>query len=234
MKSLLSVSILLLLAAGCVSLKPAGVKRKTEHDAIQAAHLTCYSPPDSSYLFKATLDIKKHHLTGLLVIKQIESFPDSELPQGSSPVSPREGNGNISGTCRIVFVNEVGMTYFDLEMTAESFRVISSFDALNKKALINIFETDFRMLNYTGGLDNEKFFSQACTGNLVSSGKAGKYKSWRTYTPMGDTLLKTSAKSTIADPVMITYDKYINGFPSKIIIENPVIGLKLMLRKLSL
>jgi len=125
------------------------------------------------------------------------------------------------------------MTFFDIEMTPDSFRLVSCFESLNKKALMKIIETDIRMLTWDGSLKNEKLYRQDVTNNKVVSGKAGKYKTWQTLSPSGDTLWATAAKSTIADPVIISYDKYKDGFPLKITIENPFIGMKLSLRKLT-
>ncbi len=222
---------MLLLIAGCVSIKPENLKRETlemRHESLDILRLT-------SHVFKATLDIKKHHLTGLLVIKRMDSlFTPPPAQKGNTPPAapPQTGRGVCAATYRIVFVNEVGMTFFDLEMKADSFNVISCFASLNKKALMHIFETDFRILLWSGALKNENFYRQATTNNLVVLGKAGKYHAWQTYSAAGDTLYRIAARSNIADPAIITFDKYKDGFPLKIIIENPVIGMKLSFRKL--
>ena len=230
MKNLWSGSLLALSLAGCVTIKPPDVTHNQPPVTCGTSPVTCYTPPSSSHLFKATLDIRKHHLTGLLLIKRTDTIGGSGIVSGDTL---RTGAGDAPGIYRIVFFNEVGMTFFDLEMKAESFSVISCFGSLNKKTLVNILETDFRILIRTGRPGKEKTYRQAGTHNLVIAGKAGKYKTWQTYTPSGDTLLKTSSKSTIADPVMITFGHYDDGFPKKILIENPVIGLTLSLRKLS-
>jgi hypothetical protein len=130
-------------------------------------------------------------------------------------------------------MNEVGMTFFDLELQPGSFRVVSCFESLNKKALMKIIETDIRVLTCSGSLNDQKIYRQEGTNNLIVNGEAGKYKTWQTWSPSGDTLWVTSAKSTIADPVTITYDKYKDGSPLKITIENPFIGMKLVLKKLT-
>jgi hypothetical protein len=225
MKCSWSVSIfLVLLVAGCVSIKPSHVARDVSSIALHASRITKYRPPLASDLFKATLDIKKHHLTGLLVIKRMALAPP--------PTPPQTGRGDSSGVYRIVFMNEVGMTFFDLEMKKDSFKVVSCFESLNKKALMKIFETDFRMLTWNGMLKNEQVYREEGTNCLVVSGVAGKYKTWQTYSSMGDTLYATNAKSTIADPVLINFVKYSEGMPVKITLENPFIGMKLLLRKL--
>lgn len=230
MKNSWFISVVFLLAAGCVSIKPLHVSRcklpvAGSTPLVPGSGLlgVRYAAPVASNLYKATLDIKKHHLTGLLVIKRMATIP---------PAPSQTVGGDSSGIYRIVFMNEIGMTFFDLEMKTDSFKVVSCFGPLNKKALMRIFETDFSMLTRTGPMKNEKMYRQAGTNNLVVSAGAGKYKIWQTYSPSGDTLFTTAAKSTIADPVIITYNKYKDGLPLKITIENPFIGMKLILRKL--
>jgi hypothetical protein len=223
MKSLWSISFLALVISGCISIKPLNVTPDQSTVTPYISKGESLTFPDSSYLFKATLDIRNHHLTGLLLIKQMVA---------PSPTSLQQNRKDSTGIYRIVFVNEVGMTYFDLEMRTDSFKVISCFTSLNKKSLLRIFETDFRILTWRGTLYREKCYRQAATDARVISGKVRKYVVWQTFSPAGDTLFKTSAKSTIADPVFITYDKYSHGFPLKITLENPFIGMKLTLRKL--
>jgi hypothetical protein len=226
MRNSWSVSIFMLFLAGCVSVKPSHITRDTLQVTCYALRVTHYTPPAANQLFKATLDIKKHHLTGLLMIKRMDTLTPPPAP-------PQTGRGERFPVFRIVFMNEVGMTFFDLEMKPESFKVVSCFESLNKKALMKIFETDFRMLLWDGPLKNGKGFIQEGTNNMVFSGMAGSYHAWQTYSPGGDTLYATSAKSTIADPAILTFEQYKDGFPIKITIENPFIGMKLSLRKLS-
>jgi hypothetical protein len=212
--------------AGCVSIKPPHVIRDTSQVTHHASRVTKFTPPDASHLYKATVDIKKHHLTGLLVIKRMDTITPALSP------SPKVKE-NFSGTYRIVFMNEVGMTFFDLEMQPDGFKVVSCFSSMNKKALINILETDFRMLIGSGPLQSGKIYRQSGTNNMVEAGHSGKYKTWQTYSPAGDTLFSTAAKSNIADPVFICFDQFRDGFPGKITFQNPVIGMKLSLRKLA-
>jgi len=220
MKNLLCSSLILILLAGCVSIKPGKLYRDKVNGNVLTG-VTRYTPPTSSYLFKATLDIKKHHLSGLLVVKRMT---DSLAIQGGDNGSP---------TYRVVFMNEIGMTFLDLELAAKEMRVVSCFESLNKKALMKILETDLRVLNLESQLSDPTFYHQELTGNQVIKGKSDRYNLYQTYSPGGDTLLATSAKTTIADPVRITYEKYVEGFPSNITIENPFIGLKLVLKRLS-
>ncbi len=220
MRSLWLISILLILAAGCVSIKPKGLTR-IETGTRDTGHGTESSHLSRFTLYKATLDIRKHHLTGLLVVKRMDSATSAvNAAPASYPVY------------RIVFANEIGMTFFDFELRQDCFKVISCFESLNKNALIKIFETDFRLLTGIDSLQKVNYYLQPERNMRVISAKAGSYKIWQTYSQPGDTLHQTAGKSNIADPVIISFLKYADGFPSKITVENPFIGMKLSLRLL--
>ena len=226
MKSLWFISILFLLIAGCVPIKPLNVTR-------DKSRITHYASPVTNNLFKATLDIKKHHLTGLLLIKRMDAPPPPPQTEIAPPPTPSQtGIGEKGGIYRIVFANEMGMTFFDLEIQPDSFKVVSCFESLNKKALMKIFETDFRLLAGIDPVQNEKVYRQKATNNQILYSKSGRYKIWQTYSPSGDTLYSTAGKSSFADPVIIMYFNYKAGFPSKITIKNPVIGMNMSLRLL--
>ena len=226
MKNSWFLSILLvLLAMGCESIQPSHITHDQSRVIRDGSYVTHYASPLTSHLFRATLDIKKHHLTGLLLIKRM----DSTAPSGT-PIPVWGGAGG--GVYRIVFANEIGMTFFDLEMQRDSFKVISCFESLNKKALMKIFETDFRLLTGIDPVQHKKIYRQTTTNNRIFFSKAGRYKIWQTYSPSGDSLYTTAGKSTFADPVIIKYFNYEAGFPSRITFENPVIGMNMSLRLL--
>jgi len=87
-------------------------------------HSTCFASLSfDKALFKASLDIRKQHLSGFLLIKRTSDTSH-----------------------RIVFANEIGMTLFDFAFHQEAFQVHYIFEPLNKKALVRIFEKDFRQL----------------------------------------------------------------------------------------
>ena len=240
MKFLWFISLLILvIPSSCVRIKPPDLTRIREVPESASGKLTRHSGPSwiksyfrndstnnnhsSSYLFKASLDIKKHRLSGLLVIKQMD------------PVSQSNDQDQFSGPVyRVVFANEIGMTFFDLEITQKGLRVINCFKSLNKKALMKILETDFRLLTGIDPVKHKKIFRQSFSNNVAISGKTQKYSTWHTFSSKGDTLFKTAGRSTIADPVIITYENFADASPIKITIENPVIGLKLLLRRLTI
>jgi hypothetical protein len=74
-------------------------------------------------LYKGSLDISKHHLSGLFYLKRVS---------GSS--------------VRILFSNELGMNFFDLELKGDKFIVHSCFPSLDRASLLKLLENDFRLL----------------------------------------------------------------------------------------
>lgn len=71
--------------------------------------------------YKTTIDVLKNHLSGILVSKL---------------------SGDTS--LRLVYVNEFGMKYFDMEFLQQKTIIHYVFEPLNKKALLSSLETNFR------------------------------------------------------------------------------------------
>jgi len=69
------------------------------------------------------LDIGKHKLSGLLLMKKV---PDSSI--------------------RIIFTNEIGMKFFDFEFRDGKFIIHYIFPSMNKKMLISLFRKDFTLI----------------------------------------------------------------------------------------
>ena len=84
---------------------------------------------DSSFskgLYKATMDIGKNHLTGFIFVKKISDT-----------------------SYRVLFNNEIGMTYFDLEFFPGVFVVHSCFPSMDRKSLLKLLGNDFGILFFT-------------------------------------------------------------------------------------
>ena len=81
---------------------------------------------DSSFekaLYKGSLDISKHHLSGLFFLKRVSM-----------------------NSVRIIFSNELGMNFFDFELKGDEFIIHSCFPTLDRKSLLKLLENDFRLL----------------------------------------------------------------------------------------
>ncbi len=221
------------LLVGCISVKPPDLSRvagSPHVNTVVGANTDAINPAPTSApflsfdkgLYKATMNIKNRELSGLLLIKRMDSVVDEP---GMRAVSER--------TYRVVFANEIGLTFFDLEVSANSYRVIQCFESLNRKALQNILMNDLRVLLDLYAARPSQIYLQTRTGHQVVMIKEGNLQLWQTRNHAGDTLLSLSGKSNVANPVHIDFREYQSGAPKKIILENRFIGLRLTMRKIS-
>ncbi|MBE0648090.1 MAG: hypothetical protein IH596_09920 [Bacteroidales bacterium] len=212
--------LITILLTGCQSVKPRHLSpiaaQQSNGTSLPTANCqlpTLFSSPTfEKALFKASLDIGKHHLTGLVFVKAI---PDTGY--------------------RVVFSNEFGMTYFDVETRETRLQINYCFEPLNKKMLWKILETDFLLLldAKKGSFDGECFV-QGTTNYLVYKRKAGNLKRWDIYNPTGDTLLEIRGKRSVADPALISFTNYRDTSPFRITLVNDIIKLKLSLSLISI
>ena len=76
-----------------------------------------FSTPGTELLYKAQIDISKNHFSGLFAIR----------------IFPNE-------TYRVVFLNELGMKFFDLETGSNGLIVHHCFDVFRRTAILNVLE----------------------------------------------------------------------------------------------
>ena len=150
------ISILgLLFLAGCGSIKPAGLEKlPVVSDAVRP--VSPFRFIGEGTLFRASIDIRKHHLTGLMLIKRMDT-----LVAGNSIAD--------EGVYRVVFASEIGMTFFDLEIRSGELTVISCFESLNKKGLMKILRTDLSLLTTAAEFLPQKQYRQVPSGDVVFS-----------------------------------------------------------------
>lgn len=73
--------------------------------------------------FKATIDVLKNHLTGIIIVKQTDS-----------------------ASTHIIFVTEIGMKMFDFEWKNDEMKSVYVFEPLNKPKLINVLQANFKSI----------------------------------------------------------------------------------------
>ena len=86
-----------------------------------------FTDDSTSYLYKTSAHIYGHYLSGLLLIRHFS-------------------NDNY----RIVFTNELGVKFFDLEFSNNEFIVHFAMKKLDKKPVMKVLENDFRLLLAVG------------------------------------------------------------------------------------
>lgn len=179
------------------------------------------SPLFEKALFKASLDIREHHLTGLIFVKKM-------------PLLRSARNDNDAGY-RMVFSNEFGMTYFDVEIGNNLFKLKYCFEPLNKKVLWKILQTDLRLLFASeASVGSPEYYLQDQSNYIVIRNKQQNLTRWDLFEYSCDTLAEIRGKSNIADQVKLSFSTFREGFPSRISIDNPIIKLKISLSLLSL
>jgi hypothetical protein len=88
------------------------------------ASIEKFKPVFQSDLYQATIDVVGNHLSGLLLIKKM---PDSST--------------------RLVFSNEMGVSFFDFEFAANGdFKVLSVMKKLDKRSVIKTLQHDFELV----------------------------------------------------------------------------------------
>lgn len=73
--------------------------------------------------FKATIDVLKNHLSGIIIVKQTDSV-----------------------STHIIFVTEIGMKMFDFEWKNNEMKSVYVFEPLNKPTLIKALQSNFKSI----------------------------------------------------------------------------------------
>ena len=111
-----------LLFSSCAYHKLASYKKQSEV-LVNFNNLNPLIPPAKAVKYKASIDILNKHFTGLIILKQTDSY-----------------------TKHLVFVTELGMRMFDFEISGDSIHPVFVFDPLNKAKLINALQRNFETI----------------------------------------------------------------------------------------
>ncbi len=134
MRYLLLNSFCAILIGGCTS-------TYNDLQAVQTHNPDCihkFVPTFHSDWYNASVDVVGKHLSGLLLFK---TMADSSL--------------------RIVFTNEVGITFFDFEFGKQGeFNVRHIISQLDKRPVITLLRKDFELILMRGASENLKTFSR--------------------------------------------------------------------------
>lgn len=166
-----------------------------------------FKPAFTVALYNTTVDVVGNHLSGLLLIKKM---PDS--------------------TTRMVFSNEMGLSFFDFEFVDDgSFKVYSIIKKMNKKSVIKTLRHDFELI-LMNTLDYNKAIVKTNEGQLYFIFPQKKGYNYYITNADGTELVRmerASNKKAIVNAVMMNYN---NGIPDTIGISHKIfefnIGLK--------
>jgi hypothetical protein len=118
--SIISIFILFVLSSCSLPITKGLLEYAPKKEYVVNAY---FSNMENDYVYKAKLQILKHHFGGILIMKKL----DKEH-------------------YRVVFTTEFGNKLFDLEFIADDFRVNYMMDELNKKFILNMLQHDFQTL----------------------------------------------------------------------------------------
>jgi hypothetical protein len=206
MRSLLYLNFLfLLLFSACDPVKKSTLNSVSAEKVKLPSWRSPFTREFDKALFRTNLEVANKQLSGISIIKRTS---DSSF--------------------HFTFANEIGLTYFDLEIYRHNFRADYVFDPVNKKSFLKILQNDFSILFFSAseGKPARKYISKV-TGEAVYM-----YLGLRLYAMMDineNTLTGLAGWNNYFDAVFVTFQEYSNGFPNEIRIMNPKINLTLTL-----
>lgn len=184
------------------------------HKAMQAATadvsgIQKFKPPFTVALYSTTVNVMGNHLSGLLLIKKM---PDSST--------------------RMVFSNEMGLTFFDFEFTPEgNFKVYSIIKKMDKKSVIKTLRHDFELI-LMNTLDNSTASVRTENNQRYFIFPQTKGFNYYITNPEATELIRmerASSKKTIVEAVMLNYN---NGVPDSIGISHKTFEFNIGLKKI--
>lgn len=157
-------------------------------------------------VFRARIRFKERQFSGLMVVKRTEM-------------------GH-----RFAFLTEVGMTMFDLEVGKENFQLHYCFEPLNRKALINLLEKDFRRLVVFGENELAKVFENEAGDFFYKWKLAGEKNFYQTH---AQNIVVIYHPSLFPDKAEVEID-YLSGSIGELRIVHKKIGLGIYLSPLAI
>ena len=156
-------------------------------------------------LFKSALDISKHHLTGFIFLKK--------TPENSY---------------RILFSNQIGIKFFDLEISESNFIVHYCFPSMDRKQFLKVLKNDFRTLLFPfSGIKKIDIIAveRNTTEFKVKSASGG----W-VYRILNESGRITQMRSRwkLFDKTILEIN-YTGSSPSRMTIRNPIIRFNLLM-----
>jgi hypothetical protein len=206
--ALIKVSIAAVLALSACAPEFTKGFHKTGTAAVAAQDLYPFWTPEQTQLFTMEINFRKHHFSGLLLVKQ-----------------------TADGHSRIVFNTHFGMGVFDFEFTRDSFHVHSCLELLDRRRVLKLLEEDFRtllLLDVQSHNNTATVYHTPADSTLEVNRIGGRYY-------LKNIAQKTLLKIKIPHCFISGYysfTNYIKNFPEKMTIKHSGIGLQMVLEKI--
>jgi len=204
MRSLLFLNIILILfLTACDPVKKSQLSSVHETSFKIPAWSSPFQTGYEKALFRTSLDVADKHLTGISIIKRTS---DSSF--------------------HFTFANEIGMTYFDMDLFRDTYKPDYIFDPLNRKTFLKVLQRDFSILFFSvsEGKPTRKYIQKG-SGEAVYMYLGLNLYAW--INTRQNTLTNLAGWSSYFDAVLISFKEYNNGFPNEIKILNPKIKMVL-------
>ncbi|MCX6285741.1 MAG: hypothetical protein NTY96_01325 [Bacteroidetes bacterium] len=203
MQSLIFLNLVLILfLSACDPVKKSTLSTSPENSYKAPAWNSPFLKDFEKALFRTSLDVADKHLTGISIIKRTS---DSSF--------------------HFTFANEIGMTYFDMEIFRNKYKPDYIFDPINKKSFLKILQRDFAILFFSEspGKQPLRKYLQKGSGEVVYLYLGLKLYAW--MDTKQNTLTGLVGWSNYVDAVIVSFKEYDHGFPNEIRIVNPKIKM---------
>ena len=157
--------------------------------------LSTLKPQFESVLFNTQVDITKHHLSGLLLIKKMQD-----------------------DTTRVVFTNEMGLKFFDFQFTTNNFKVIYCIKKLNKKIVLNQLQKNFSLILMNNNNINAYQLTKSDTTNYYKLDGKKEQTYYITDTDCS-TIKRIETANGDKKKIIISFDENKNGIANHIFIN---------------
>lgn len=200
----LFLPISLLLLCGCKSALPDGLVPQEKHQGF--LEVPYFTDESKDYIYRANITAYGHDMAGIAVIKRIEP-----------------------GLHRVVLTTEFGNKLIDLEIAPDTHKVNAVVDELNRKMLIKVLVSDFRLMLNPMFVVSQRYTFEQRDVFATHPGKETQYL----YLSQGgalDRIVNTTKRKTRQD---IRYTRENDTFASVITIEHQDMPLRISLQVLN-
>ena len=209
LKYLCLSSLLIALLVGC---SPTHGYKLSRVEIVTSAQVKTIINKDKSLLYKAKINLFNKYYSGLIILKQTDSI-----------------------TSHLVFITELGLKMFDFEIQNNQFKLMYVFEPLNKPKVLNLLESDMKLILLQNLLNNEaSVFEQKNRASLIYRTTNNKFKNFYFINTGKKTVDKTIVKGNlfIKEKVSYIYDDSLNA--KQIILKHKgFIRLKIELNNIS-
>lgn len=149
---------------------------------------------EKSRLFRTEIKIYNNEFSGMLAVKKTDT-----------------------AKFRIIFINEVGMKFFDFEITETTDSVLFIFEPMNKKLFIKMLIEDYRSLLFIPKEKRENLHKTKDRKIVLHNKKNKMYFLFSEETGYPYAIYK---KGLIRKKFNLNFQNYKNNFPQSIIIKH--------------